>query len=269
VELPIRFKNVGILIWVALLVAVPLAAPAAAERAIAPEYQSSEPADGATVHEPPDRVSATFSEPLDPSSDMLIHDECGRRIDDRDLQFNINEMSVGLAEKPSGVYHVAYEATGLGGVTGTTKGSFEFTVHGGASCSGSGGHQHGGGGGGHHGGGGGHHGGGGGGHEGDEHEGDEHAHSSDSDHGHDVLAHDDHGDPTTGHGGSGHDHRGGSDAREPGANKVLAKGADPEPPIAAPPIPAPTTATGAIALIAFSLAGAFGLVGGWLLRQIH
>lgn len=118
----------------------------------APQYQSSEPADGAELHQPPDEVTVTFSEPLDSSSQLLISNECGEAIDDGTTEVFGTEMSIGIAEQPSGRYLVDYEAVGLAGLTGTTRGQFSFVVHAGRSCEGSGdGHQgHGGGGNGDH-----------------------------------------------------------------------------------------------------------------------
>lgn len=122
---------------------VALAASAAASAA--PEYVNSEPGDGEEVHEAPDQVSITFSEPLDSSSQIEVFDECGRRVDNGDTQIALTQttMSVGLDAKPSGHYEVDYTATGVAGVTGTTKGSFHFVAHAGPSCDGGGGgHDH-------------------------------------------------------------------------------------------------------------------------------
>ncbi len=75
-----------------------LAAPASA----APTYESSEPAAGSTAHKPPERVSVTFSEPLDPSSELTVTDDCGRRIDDGEVEVLGMEMSVGSAIRSPG-----------------------------------------------------------------------------------------------------------------------------------------------------------------------
>jgi methionine-rich copper-binding protein CopC len=111
------------------------AAPAVASQ-IAPEYQSSEPADGATVHQPPDRIEVTFSEPLDPGSSMTVTDACDHRVDDGATEVSGSSMSIGLEKKPSGRYLVEYVASGIGGLTGETEGSFTFTAHAGAPCDG-------------------------------------------------------------------------------------------------------------------------------------
>jgi methionine-rich copper-binding protein CopC len=130
---------------VALAFGVWVALAASAAASAAPEYVDSEPGDGEEVHKAPDQVSITFSEPLDSSSEIAVFDECGRRVDNGNTQIALTQttMSVGLDAKPSGHYEVDYTATGLAGVTGTTKGSFHFTAHTGPSCDGSGdGHDH-------------------------------------------------------------------------------------------------------------------------------
>ena len=125
----------------ALLLLSFAAAPALA-KAIAPQKQSSDPSDGAKLHEAPERVEVTFNEPLDPSSKLGITDDCGNQIDDGSTEVDGMSMSVGVAKKPSGPYHVEYTAEGLAGVTGEGTGHFTFTVHAGTSCDGSKGNHH-------------------------------------------------------------------------------------------------------------------------------
>lgn len=112
------------------------AAPAVASQAAPPQYESSEPSDGATVHQPPERVEATFDQPLDDSSSLVVTDACDRTVDDGRTEVDGNTMSVALEKAPSGEYHVEWTAVGLGGVTGTSKGHFTFTAHGGKACDG-------------------------------------------------------------------------------------------------------------------------------------
>lgn len=119
----------------AVLLVLLVAAPAMASR-IAPEYQSSEPSDGAAMHEAPDEVEVTFSEPLDPGSSVTVSDACDNQVDDGATQVSGTTMSVGLEEKPSGRYLVEYVARGIGGLTGETEGSFSFIAHGGPACDG-------------------------------------------------------------------------------------------------------------------------------------
>jgi methionine-rich copper-binding protein CopC len=108
--------------------------------AAAPDYLSSEPENGAMLEEAPSEVSVTFDEPIDPDSSLSVSDECGRKLDDGNVQVNPNSMSVGIALKPSGTYTVTYFVKGLGGVTGQQTGTFSFMVHSGQACDGGGGH---------------------------------------------------------------------------------------------------------------------------------
>jgi methionine-rich copper-binding protein CopC len=205
----------------AVLLVLLVAAPAVASR-IAPEYQNSEPSAGGTVHEPPDRIEITFSEPLDPGSSMTVTDACDRRVDDGATEVSGSTMSIGLEDKPAGRYLVGYVARGIGGLTGETEDSFTFTAHAGAPCGpGAGGHGgHGGHGNGHGNGNGGHNGNHGGSHHsGGSHAGGDHAAGSHSGSDHSGMdhstmgtsAHTDHGstehDSHEGdhHSGSGHD----------------------------------------------------------------
>lgn len=132
-----RLFSIGLLVS---LLCLPAGIAAAA---IAPEYVSSEPEEGAKLHEAPEEVSITFSEPLDPDSTMKVEDECGNQVDDKQVEVSLNEMRVGIAKTPSGHYIVTYAAVGVGNVTGTTNGQFHFQVLHGAACDGSGGHKHG------------------------------------------------------------------------------------------------------------------------------
>lgn len=128
--------------YAALLVLL-AAAPAVAQAA-PPQYQSSEPSEGATVHEAPDRIEVTFDQPLDEDSVLTVFDECDRRIDDGNTDVSGSSMSVALDEKPAGHYHVEYVAVGIGGITGENEDHFTFTAHGGPSCDGTGnGHKNG------------------------------------------------------------------------------------------------------------------------------
>lgn len=250
-------------------------APAAARQNSAPVLVDSSPSNGETVHEAPARVEMTFSEPLDESSTIEVRDECNRRVDAGDTTVDLNEMSVGIAKAPSGVYVASYSATGLGGVTGTTDGSISFTVHMGSSCDGSGGGH-----GGHgrdDGGGDGNHdghgsGGGSGGHSGGDHSGGDHSgadHSGTSAHaagahssggtthaagGHNG-AHDNKGKGKGKHGGHGkHGDQGDGDAAQPPVTDLAAPG---------DLVPAPDGSTLLVALGASIL---FGAGGGLLVR---
>ncbi len=130
-------RNLLLSLSAAFLILAPTAGWAAQ---VAPQYVSSEPADGEELHQAPEEVSATFSEPLDPSSKLKVEDHCGNRLDDRKVEVSANEMSVGIAKTPGGHYMVTYAAVGLGGITGTNLGQFSFTVHAGKKCGGGGHH---------------------------------------------------------------------------------------------------------------------------------
>lgn len=270
-------------LFVSLVAAALGLLPAAAGLAIAhaaPTYVTSDPQNGATVDSAPDRVSVTFSEPLDSSSTLQVFDECGKAVDSGDEQVLGSRIDVGITDTPSGDYTAVYVATGFGGATGETKGSFSFHVTSGDPCGG--GHGGHGGGGGHHGGGGGHGGGHGngeghGGHGGDEGHGDgtEEGHET-----HDGGAGDhpsaghggaEHGgsDGGEGHGGAGHGdgrgdgegHHGGGSGGDGGSGpddglRDFASGRG-------GPGLAPTSTS---VIIALALSIAMGALGGWVLR---
>lgn len=114
-------------------VAAFMAAPAYAA-SMAPVYVSSDPQDGEELHEAPERVQVTFSEPLDESSKLSVKDSCGRKVDAGEVTIEGNTMSVEISRTPSGHYRVSYTATGFAGLTGSTEGRFHFIVHGGEPC---------------------------------------------------------------------------------------------------------------------------------------
>ena len=101
-----------------------------------PSKIDSEPAEGAELHQAPDKVSITFDQPLDPSSQISVENHCGARADDRHTRVTGNSMEVDLGSDFAGTYHVSYFAKGVGGVTGQQSGAFTFSVHMGPSCDG-------------------------------------------------------------------------------------------------------------------------------------
>ena len=119
---------------IAIVFVAVLAIPASAAASAAPLYVASDPADREQIHQAPERVEVTFTEPLDESSDLTIQDTCGRTLDDGKVQVSANTMSVGIKRRPSGKYVVSYAATGIGGITGTNAGGFQFKVHAGRPC---------------------------------------------------------------------------------------------------------------------------------------
>lgn len=256
----------AIVLGAALMVALWTAAPAWA----APQRLSADPEPGAELHEAPERVTLSFSEPLDDSSRIRVLDDCRNRLDDGNTEIELNEMSIAIDKTPSGTYTVAYLASGI---TGDAVESYEFTVlHAGPSCDGGGRHDgHGGdddgGGGGGGGGHGGHGGDGGDGGDGDGHGG----HGGDEGGGgtgdHGTM---DHGTMDMGGGHAGHEmtkkkHR--HDDKHPhhknkdggGDLGPQAGGLFPDPP--AFPTPSGTAVLGALVI-----ATLFGALGGWVLR---
>lgn len=135
--------RLGIVVAGVLLVSV---SPVLADGVDGPRFIASDPQAGSELPgAPPERVEITFSEPLDPSSEIKVIDACYRRVDDRSTTVWANRLEVGLKTAPSGTYTVFYAVTGPGGVTGETTGSFQFFVHEGPSCKGKhGGGKHGG-----------------------------------------------------------------------------------------------------------------------------
>ncbi|MEE8369676.1 MAG: copper resistance protein CopC, partial [Dehalococcoidia bacterium] len=92
----------------------------------------SDPPVNARLIEPPERITAQFSEPLSPAlSSIQVLDGSGERVDRDDISFNPDnsrEMSVGLqAPLPPAFYTVVWET--LSSIDGhLLKGSFPFTV---------------------------------------------------------------------------------------------------------------------------------------------
>ena len=269
-----------------------LAPFSAAVAAAAPQYTSSDPANGAELHEAPAAVSVSFSEPLDAESELRVF-ACGKRVDDGGSTVTLNELEVSLASGPTGLYEARWVAKGFGGVTGTSAGLIEFTVgHGEVSCGDHGSH------GGHDGKGKGGHDGKGHGGEGNGHEGKGHSGSGHSGSGHSEGS----GHSGSGHSGSGTSHSSGSHSSgsshsasdghsdgghgsggDHGKGKGKSKGhganhgnsetpADDEvagnPNFAADgPLPIPTPEAGAVVLALLACIG-LGITGGWLARLV-
>lgn len=236
---------------------------AAAPQGAGPAYVASDPEPGEERQSPPDEVTITFSEPLDDSSQAQVLDACDRRIDDRASEVFANELSVGIATTPAGEYRVFYEATGVGGATGTTRGAFGFEVTTGPSCGGNGGH--------------GGHDPNGGGQQGDGDHGNHSGEGGDGDHGEHGAGpgaapgdHDGHSDTM---GGAHSDHPGGEtnggrgdhgDHVEAAQELQAERRAEDEADLTA--APGPPEAGGAALVLGLGLAAAVGLLGGWFLR---
>ena len=274
----------------ASIMAVAMLGWAAAPAFAAPQVVAQDPEPGTEFHsDAPERVTVTFSEPLDASSEMQVVDECGGRVDDGETSIGgtaSNELSIGIAKTVQSTYTVKYVATG---VSGTATGSYDFVVHGGKPCGGSdgGGHDgHGGGSGGGDGSGsGGGDGGGHGGHGANDGDSDDDGGRGGTDHNghtdggddmdHDSMSADEHAEMTGGHrkdrpgkhGGGKHGggkHGGGKH----GGHKKPGEDPDPgERPLAAGNDDFPTDIpTGTTVLVSLGLAVALGMLGGWVLR---
>ena len=273
----------------ASMLALALLCWAAAPAFAAPQVLAQDPEPGTEHHsDAPERVTVTFSEPLDASSEMQVVDECGGRVDDGETSIGgtaSNELSIGIAKTVQSTYTVEYVATG---VSGTATGNYDFVVHGGKPCDGSDGGGHGGHGGGSGGGGsggsgsggsgGGHGGHGGGDGDGGSGGGSEHGGHTDDSGGDDVdhssMSAEEHAQMTGGH-GDGHrkdrhgKHGGGkhSDGKH-GNHKKTDEDPDPaDRPLAAGDDSLPgDIPTGTTVLVSLGLAVALGMLGGWVLR---
>lgn len=98
-------------------------------------YITSDPQAGASVSSAPSKITVTFSQPLDSSSQLQVVDQCAHRVDDHNVQITLNQISVGLrGMAPKGRYVVNYIAVGPQGLTGATRNGFTFTVTSGMQC---------------------------------------------------------------------------------------------------------------------------------------
>lgn len=261
-----------------ILALAPFSAALAAQ---APQYTSSDPANGAELHKAPESVSVTFTEPLDADSVLKVF-ACGKRVDAGDSAVTLNEVEVALASGPTGKYEARWVAIGFAGITGSSEGSIEFTVgHGDVSCAGSGhGSGHGSGKGSGNGGSGhgsGHQGSGqegSGGHQGSSHESGSGSTHSGTSHtsGSTSLSGGGHSASGSGHSGSNH----GNGQSKSGGDEGHGSGHGGQPEDAAGnpnfaanggPLPIPTPEAGAVLLALFACVG-LGITGGWLARLV-
>ena len=281
----LRGMRLGLILRASLL-ALAVLGWAAAPALAAPQVIAQDPEPGTEFHEDaPERVTITFSEPLDDTSKITVVDDCGGRVDDREVTISgtaQNELSIGIAKTVQSTYTVEYAATG---VSGTATGSYAFVVHGGSPCDGSSGGGHGGHGGGGGGGGNGGDGGsgGGGGHDGHGsgsggsgsgdpggHDGNHSGMGDDVDHS--QMSAEEHAKMTGDHDGhknkknGKHANHNPDDGTSDGANDGNGDGND-EPPFAAGDDQLPSDIpTGTTVAISLGLALALGGLGGWVLR---
>ena len=106
-----------------------LAAPARAHA----EFKESVPAEGSTIDTPPSRVVASFTEPPDGASMLLVLDPCGDRADRGPTQTAGTQLSVTMTDRFAGVYTVQYNV--LSDLDGhPERGSFSFRAEQGEEC---------------------------------------------------------------------------------------------------------------------------------------
>jgi methionine-rich copper-binding protein CopC len=97
------------------------------------EFRTSEPAAGATIEAPPDRVVARFTEPPDDASKLVVVDPCGDRADRGPTQTFDTQLGVETSSRFAGVYEVQYSV--LSDLDGhPERGSFTFRVAEGEEC---------------------------------------------------------------------------------------------------------------------------------------
>jgi methionine-rich copper-binding protein CopC len=114
------------LIFLASIFVVALGMPAARAHAF---LDHATPAGGSTVAAPPQELSLSFTQNLEPSfSTVEVTGPSGDRIDQGKPQISGNTMRVGLKASGPGTYHVHWHALSVD--THTTQGSFAFHVGG-------------------------------------------------------------------------------------------------------------------------------------------
>ena len=97
------------------------------------EFKASVPTGGATLDTPPSRVIASFTEPPDDASKLLVFDPCGERADRGTTQTVDTQLAVETTARFAGVYQVQYNV--LSDLDGhPERGSFSFRVEQGEEC---------------------------------------------------------------------------------------------------------------------------------------
>lgn len=98
-------------------------------------YESSDPSNGATVENPPSRVTAEFTEPVVSESTLSVFDPCGTQVDNRDSIVAGDRITVSMSADKQGTYTVRFDV--VSSVDGhPTNGTFDFTSAGGSPCPG-------------------------------------------------------------------------------------------------------------------------------------
>ncbi|MDQ3619262.1 MAG: copper resistance protein CopC [Actinomycetota bacterium] len=97
------------------------------------EFKDSVPGEGSTIDTPPSRVVASFTEPPDGASRLVVLDPCGDRADRGPTQTAGTQLSVATTDRYAGVYSVQYNV--LSDLDGhPERGSFSFRVEQGEEC---------------------------------------------------------------------------------------------------------------------------------------
>lgn len=116
---------------VALLLLLLLQAGPASAHA---RYESSNPADGATVSSPPSQVQADFSEPVTSDSYLQVTDPCGEIVSGPSSP-TADKVTVSMNGSAAGRYTVYFRVQSSID-SHTTDGTFSFTSSGGDPCAG-------------------------------------------------------------------------------------------------------------------------------------
>jgi len=116
-----------VLLAAAAVAVLSLGAPASGHALL----RFADPADGANLDEPPERITLTFTEPLEPTlSQILVEDEEGRPVGQGEAELAVDEpmvLSIPLQDLDEGVYTVTWQVVST--VDGhPTAGIFAFGV---------------------------------------------------------------------------------------------------------------------------------------------
>lgn len=98
-------------------------------------YESSDPANGASVSSPPSRITAEFTEPVTEDSRLQVFDPCGAQVDNGDSLVAADRITVTVSADKQGTYSVQFGV--ISAVDShPTNGTFTFTSTGGEPCPG-------------------------------------------------------------------------------------------------------------------------------------
>ena len=98
-------------------------------------YESSDPANGASVSSPPSRVMVEFTEPVVDESRLEVYDPCGGQVDQGDSLVAADRITISMSADKQGTYTVTFSV--ISAVDShPTNGEFTFTSTGGDPCPG-------------------------------------------------------------------------------------------------------------------------------------